>query len=216
MPRMVTKVTPEDEKQIDCRVPACLESLHSPLRWSESLLAMLSIRAQRRLRYDSGQSLIETAIMVPLLLVVAFNAINFGYAFFVAINLAAAPRQGVEYSIQGFDTPAHPSLATATAVSTLTYGDLTTVLPNSASTPMQVCTMLNGFSRTGSTQVTKCTAYNNSGPAFPTPASDPEAPTFVLHRVDVRYTPQPLIPGGIFNVLPSFTYHRQVSMRAMN
>src|ERR1051325_8890543 len=137
-----------------------------------------------RLQAETGQSLIETAVMVPLLLVVAFNAINFGHAFFVAINTAASPRQGTEYSIQGFDTPAHPILASTTAVSTLTYGDMTVVLPNSSSTPMQVCSSLNGFSGVGAAQRVNCTVFNNSGgAAFPNAGSDPEAPIFVLHRV---------------------------------
>ncbi len=180
-------------------------------------MRLMSTPIRRRLRSDSGQSLLETAVMIPLLLIVAFNAINFGHAFFVAINMAAAPRQGAEFSIQGFDTPAYPTLATDGQVSTLTYSDVTSVLPNSTTTPMQVCTSNDGFTGTGTSTRVNCTAYNNSGgTAFPNPASDPEAPVFVLHRVDVRYTPNPLIPGRIFNVLPAFTYHRQVSMRAMN
>jgi hypothetical protein len=51
-----------------------------------------------------------------------------------------------------------------------------------------------------------------------TPATDPEAPTFLLNRVDVTYTVQPPIPLSFFSypLLPSMKFHRQVSMRAMD
>ncbi|HEU4415685.1 MAG TPA: TadE family protein, partial [Candidatus Angelobacter sp.] len=55
----------------------------------------------RRQRHDEGQSLLETAIAMPLLLGIAFNLINLGYFWFVVLSLAAAPRQGVQYSTQG-------------------------------------------------------------------------------------------------------------------
>jgi len=62
-----------------------------------------------------------------------------------------------------------------------------------------------------------CSSY---GPAATTyvPAEDPEAPHFVLQRVDVTYTVQPPIPMTFFKVslLPQMQFHRQVSMRAMN
>jgi len=60
------------------------------------------------------------------------------------------------------------------------------------------------------------------------PSADPEAPNFMLHRVDVTYTFSPLIPGTPFGLalLPMTacsvsggnvlcTFHRQVSMRVM-
>jgi Flp pilus assembly protein TadG len=177
---------------------------------------------QRLSRQESGANLIETAVMLPLLLIIAFNAVNFGYAFFVTLNVAAAPRTGVQFSTQGFETPSTPGLPADTQVSTLTYADMTGVLPNSGNTPMQVCMQTvivsgKGTNGSGASLRTNCSSFNNAGgPAFPTPAPDPEAPRFVLNRVDVRYTPAPLIPGGVFNVLPVVVFHRQVSMRSMD
>lgn len=179
--------------------------------------------------------MIETALLLPFLLFLTLNAINLGYFFFVALNLAAAPREGVEYAIQGFQTPATLSLPNAgpactgstsgASISTLTYNDMIGVLPAPA-TPcpdiasVQVCTLLNGVSNPGTAnQTANCTSY---GPAttFPNPDPDPEAPYFVLHRVDVKYTVIPLIPGGPGNFfslfLPPLTFHRQVSMRAID
>ena len=53
-----------------------------------------------------GQAMIETAIVLPILLALAFNVINFGYFLLMAVNLAAAPRSGALYSIIGAATPA--------------------------------------------------------------------------------------------------------------
>jgi len=186
-------------------------------------------------RCSSGQSMVETALILPLLLMVILNAVNFGYFFLVAVNLAAAPRSGVEYSIQGFASPgalqipaAGPSSA-KTTVSYLVYQDMTGALRSPSSASIQVCSKTLGLNNPGtSTQTAKCASF---GPAtaFPAAAADPEAPSFVLHRVDVTYTFKPLIPGTPFGLalLPvsvcssgggtiTCTFHRQISMRAMD
>ena len=176
---------------------------------------------------ESGQSLIETALILPLLLLIAFNAINFGYFFFVALNLTSAPRSGVQYAILGYSTPgqlvqppAGPSNNQA-SVSYLTYQDIRGVLPNSAGALVQVCSSMVGVTNPGTiNQKSACTSFG-SGPAPSGPATDPEAPMFILARVDVVYQMQPLIPpfellGIQLAILPSMSIHRQVSMREMN
>jgi hypothetical protein len=201
-------------------------------------------RALNRASRDSGQSLIETALAIPFLLLIALNAINFAYYFFVAINLAAAPRNAVEYSVQGFATPAQLTIPSAgpppsgctrgggdLAVSSLAYYDVIAVLPNTGSgspcpniAAVQVCNSHNGQSGSGTSLVTTCTSYGpTASPAFASPSADPEAPNFLLARVDIQYTVNPLIGGTLpvfggirLNVLPSYKFHRQVSMREMN
>src|SRR5579872_733435 len=129
-------------------------------------------------RSSSGQSLVETALLLPVLLMLLFNAVNFGYFFVVAINLAAAPRSGVAYSIQGYSSPsaaflpsAGPS-TTTTTVSYLTYQDMTGAIFSPSGNPIQVCSEVLGLNGTGtSTQAAKCAAYG-SAYSFPTPASD--------------------------------------------
>jgi hypothetical protein len=164
---------------------------------------------------EDGQSLVESALVIPLFLLIVFNAVNFGYFFFIAINLASAPREGVEYSIQGSATPATPSLPAATAVRDLTYSDMVGLAGSSGAT-VQVCTMLQGLAAPGRSN---CTTYPSG--TGPTPDADPEPSSFVLHRVDVTYTVSPLIPTslnlfGVSLTPGSLTFHRQVSMRAMN
>src|SRR5437868_11509688 len=90
---------------------------------------------------DRGQSLLETAVSLPLLLGVAFNLINVGYLWFMVLALAAAPRQGAQYSTQGGQaiTSSSPS---ATQVSDLVYENLTKAVHGAtrANTSVRVCT----------------------------------------------------------------------------
>jgi len=179
---------------------------------------------------DCGQSLVETALLLPILLLLAFNAINFGYFFFVAVNLASAPRTGVQYSILGFATPGQFQLAvpgppsSTASVSYLSYQDVNGVLPGYADARVQVCTLRLGVTGTGTAQRANCAQYGTGSETY-TPAPDPEAPLFVLHRVDVVYEVDPLIPafelptpGGPISLalMPTLRFHRQVSMRAMD
>ena len=171
---------------------------------------------------SSGQSLIEIVLMLPLLLLLLLNALNFGYYFLVALNITSAPRSGVEYSIEGAATPStitlpNSGLPTAiTSVSYLTYQDMTGALYNPTGASVQVCSETNvssgsGFNGTGSSQKTNCVTCTGStcgsvGTGSPAPDSDPElnssstSPAFALHRVDVTYTFSPLVPGTPFNI----------------
>lgn len=191
-----------------------------------------------RYRDSRGQALVETALVIPLLLLIVLNAINFGYYFLVALNISAAPRSGVEYLIMGFSTPATlgipptgPSSST-TSVSYLTYQDMTGALANPQSATVQICSKTLGLNGPGTSKCIQCpsgscgTTPNNGSPA---PASDPEPSRFVLQRVDVAYSFSPIIRGTPFGIvlLPSTacssssgsitcTFHRQVSMRSMD
>jgi hypothetical protein len=205
------------------------------------LLEVVAMRMPRFVRGSSGQALVETVLLVPLVLLIVLNVINFGYFFFVALNLAANPRSAVEYSILGFETPsaltlpaAGPPTATNT-VSSLSQLDLTGALNGPTGAVVQVCSPTVGpLTGSGASEKTQCVSCSGAtcGPAGtgnPAPASDPEAPNFILNRVDVAYTFSPVIPGTPFGLalLPmsvcsssggtvTCTFHRQVSMRAMN
>lgn len=201
----------------------------------------MSIRKNALVRGQSGQSLVETVLMMPLLLLFLLNAVNFGY-FFIITNLAAAPRVGVEYSIMGGATPSAMELPangprdTALSTSFLTSEDLRGALNAPASNAsVQVCSAAAGIVNPGTTTAkAACNTYAGSGVTFtfPTAQVDPEldasstAPAFVLHQVDVAYKFTPLIPGTPFNILlltfPTCdasgvcVLHRQSVMRGMN
>lgn len=170
----------------------------------------------RSRRHEDGQSLLETAVAMPLLLGIAFNLINLGYFWFMVLTLAAAPRQGVQYSTQGGQATTTTSSPSTTAVSNLVYENMTNAVhgATTSNTSVRVCT--NALGVDSSTHIALC---NSFGPAatFSAIAADPEAPVFVLNRVDVGYTVTPLIRGSAFNVvLPAnMNFHRQVSMRSL-
>jgi Flp pilus assembly protein TadG len=200
-------------------------------------------------RRDSGQSIVETVLMIPLLLLLLLNAVNFGYFFLTVLNLTGATRNGLEYGIIGSATPAasaqpSPGPANCSAstdpgclsVTYLVQQDMTGALSNPTSATVRVCSQANttgtpakGLNGTGTGQKancisctgTTCGTVDNSGTNVD---ADPEAPSFVLNRVDVTYTFVPLIPGRPFNISllaacgsgTSCSFHRWVEMRAMN
>jgi TadE-like protein len=188
---------------------------------------------------SSGQALVETAIILPVVMLLVLNVVNFGFFFVVALNLAASPRSGVEYSILGFQTPGSLVLpaagppSTVTTISHLSQQDLTGAIFSPTSASIQVCSSTVGLT-SGSPPAAKCvscsgTTCGTSGTGSPAPNADPESPTFVLDRVDVDYTFSPPIPGTPFglallplsvcsssNNIVTCDFHRQVSMREMN
>ena len=202
---------------------------------------------QKRLaKPEDGQSLVETVLMMPFLLLVLLNAMNFGYFFLMTLNITASPRSGVEYSIMGFETPSAESLPAsgpaggATGPLTVTYlaqQDMTGAIYNPTGASVKVCSLTNlssgsGVNGTGQNQKTNCvtctgTTCGSVDPSGTGVDADPEAPSFLLNRVDVTYTFTPLIPGKHFNLAfiaapictasgSSCTFHRFAEMRAMN
>lgn len=171
---------------------------------------------RRRRTNEHGQSLIEAAIAIPLLLMLGFNAINIGYFWFMVLALSASPRQAVQYASQGGAAMANSSAPIATAVKDVLYDNVTNAISGATTSNVsaQVCVTANGVDST--THIATCSTY---GPAysFPAATADPEAPVYVLQRVDVAYTVRPIIPGGAFHVLvpANLTFHRQVSMRSL-
>lgn len=168
-------------------------------------------------RGREGQSLIETAFLLPFLIVIVLNAVNLGYFFFVYLNLATAPRQGAQYSILGGATAVGTgTMPTADQVNTLLSADITGAVPAAASSPTRVCVYDNGLNNAGTAnQVPACTTYGSGSGTFTAIQPDPEAPNLVLHRIDIQYTVAPLIQGGAFNLVTgsSLTLHRLVYMR---
>jgi Flp pilus assembly protein TadG len=166
-------------------------------------------------RGERGQSLLETAILTPLLLWIAFNAINFCYFWYMVLTLSAAPRHGVQYASQGGAALTTTSAPSTANVRDVVYSNLLhTVGGTTSNASVRVCSSSKGVT----SNIAQCDSYGPSpNSAFLGPTSDPEAPLFVLHRVDVEFRVTPLIPGTAFNaVIPSNLYFkRQVSMRSL-
>lgn len=179
---------------------------------------MKIVRGRLRLKAsrhgENGQSLLETAVAIPLLLGLAFNIINFAYFWFMVLALSAAPRQGVEFLSQGGAAEAYGStLPASSSVCDLVSdnvgnGILHTALACGSGAQIRVCAA-------DASGVVSCTSYGPSLVSLSAPAADPEPASFSLQRVDVVYKVTPIIPGSAFSVvLPSnLNFHRQVSMR---
>ena len=167
---------------------------------------------------EEGQSLLETAVAMPLLLMVAFNLINLGYFWFMILSLTAVPRMGVQYSTQGGAAIGTSSAPSTAAVKDLVYENMTNAVhgATTANTAVRVCSAKSSAGVDPNTHIAGCDSF---GPAFsfPVNTADPEAPAFVLNRVDVEYTVTPIIPGTAFNVILPSTLHfkRHVSMRSL-
>jgi Flp pilus assembly protein TadG len=166
---------------------------------------------------DEGQSLLETAVAMPLLLSIAFNIINLSYCWFMVLSLSAAPRQAVEFSAQGGQALSTTSAPTAAMVSQVAYDNMTNAVrgATTGNTSVRVCSASVG-AVDSKTNIAPCSSFG-PGFSFPANTADPEAPVFVLNRVDIEYTVTPPIPGTVFNVvLPStLNFQRHVSMRSL-
>ena len=175
-------------------------------------------------RCENGQSVLEAALVLPLLLTLACNAINVGYYFYASLNLTAAPRQGSEYAIQGGIGSLQNVLPSSANVKNLVVLDINGAMAGTVNaTPIQVCSsnavdggFVSGTAGTN-TQAASCTSWVPSGlsATFAGADSDPESPNLVVQRVDIQYTIPPLISGPLFNLVPPPTYVRTVQMRAI-
>jgi hypothetical protein len=172
-----------------------------------------------------GQSLVEAALILPVLLLLVCNVVNLGYFFLIVVNLTGAARSSTLYSIEGSYSPyalQEPPSGTASSTITTTSGtvtyaafqDLTGAVWNPTGATVQVCTQMNINSTTGSgvntqggQQLANCESCTSSGCSAsnsyqgnPAPRADPEQPNFVLNEIDIQYSFNTLIPGTIFNL----------------
>jgi len=193
-------------------------------------------------RDASGQALVETVLLMPLLLGVLLNAINFAFFFLMALNITSSARSSGLYSIMGGATPSAIALPLAgpvtstTSVSYVAYQDLTGAVsaPTTSNTGVNVCSPSVGILNAGTTtQQSSCTGLGLSE-SYPAADPDPElnsagtAPAFMLNRVDVAYQFTPPIPPALFNLIllaspacsssggaVTCVFYRHTEMRAM-
>ncbi len=161
----------------------------------------------------SGQSLIELAITIPVFILLLAYAVDFGYFYIATAAITCAARDATQYASSGYEAVGQETLPGSSSVATEAIADLAGLASASTTTTVELCSKAIGVS----SNVAQCTTSGPTAPSY-TPGTDPEAPTFVLQRVDVTYIVQPPIPLSFFTVslLPSMQFHRQVSMRAMD
>ena len=174
---------------------------------------------------ESGSSMVEIALVLPILVLILCFAIDIGYFFIVAANLVSASRNAVLYSGQGFVSPGELSLPSAgsgslsdtAGVAGLAAGDLAGLANMATKTKVQVCSKKLGITQTSNGYVTNCSTFPSGSLNFP-PDQDPESNYGMLtQRVDVVYTVSPPIPVNFFLFsMPPLTVHWQAEMRALD
>jgi Flp pilus assembly protein TadG len=164
-------------------------------------------RFLNHLHSDSGQSLVEYILMLPFLILLIINLVNFSGFFYAWITVANAARAGADYAVLGGASVGAPGQPTAANVASVIAEDVYS-LPNKASVQVNICQNDQG---TVTTLSGTCTGT----------VADPET-EFVLLTVDVTYTYQPLLPAGfkfpnlnIYATLPPTTIHRRAVMRVL-
>jgi Flp pilus assembly protein TadG len=60
----------------------------------------MSEKAERNKRNRTGTATIELALLLPLLLLIALGAVDFGRVFYMGVEVANAARAGVQYGAQ--------------------------------------------------------------------------------------------------------------------
>lgn len=164
-----------------------------------------------------GQALIELALLLPLLLLIIANVVNFGGMFYAAITVANAARHGSQYLVLSGASIGAPGSPAPAIIFDLLAAD-TITLANPASLKLRVCR-----EDKADWSAPLCT----SSPAGFSPAQPPEeterAETFLYAQgwVDVEYEYLPLIPLFTVPVLgiplspPPQIIHRQSVMRML-
>src|SRR5579863_3084577 len=137
----------------------------------------------RRVLSDAcGSSLIETALVMPVLILILCFAVDIGYFFIVAANLVSSARTAVLYSGQGFISPSQQLASAGTAgsltdtagVAGLAGGDLSSLTNMATQTFVQVCSKNIGTTQTGSGYITNCRTFPSGSLSY-TPDQDPES-----------------------------------------
>jgi hypothetical protein len=163
-----------------------------------------------------GQSLVEFALIIPLLFLLFVNVVNFGAFFFAWITVANAARAGAQYGVMGTAGVGAPLPPGAAEIYTLVQSDITS-LRNRANLVVRSCQekIVSG------SPVVTCTTTGSG--SFTNPVADDSAEGvstwYVRSWVDVKCNYVPLIPLyrfpglGIYLTLPPTTLHRQAVMR---
>ena len=134
----------------------------------------------------SGQSLLEFAILLPLLFLLVVNVVNFGGLLYACITVSNAARSGAAYMTMGQASANAPELPAPATVQAIVNADLAS-LPYASSATVTVCSNNNGNVELPETCLSSHT--------------DPEPTTSVLGTVLVKYTYCPFIPAFDFTAL---------------
>jgi Flp pilus assembly protein TadG len=168
------------------------------------------MEAREKKRSQAGESLIEFVLLVPLLIFLIVNVVNWGGFIFAWITVANAARTGAQYAVLDSVSAGAPAAASGTLINNVITGDVFSLL-NGTSPTINICDNYKG-------NVLRTISGTCAGGL-----SDPVTDSYVLTSVDVTYTYKPLIRsfpvlGTNFTMLGAKTtinIHRQTQMRRL-
>lgn len=98
------------------------------------MLLLKSISPMQRLKGEEGQDIVEFALVLPILMVLLFGIIDFGWIFYSTAMVGNAAREGARFAVMNYEdqvtTPGDLSTLT-THVNTNVNGSLPNYLKNS-------------------------------------------------------------------------------------
>jgi Flp pilus assembly protein TadG len=175
---------------------------------------------------DHGGSIVEFALVLPIMLVLILNVVNFAGFFYAFITVGNASRTAGDYMILGgASLKLPPTPPTALDVANILSTDMSSLL-NPSSIKIRTCTLSPSNSASPPTCSTctrgggimTCAAGSGSFTSNPPLDTRLEAGQFALAWVDVAYTYKAFIPGftflGVGNPFgATTTVHRQAVYR---
>jgi hypothetical protein len=165
-----------------------------------------------------GQALVEMAFIIPFLLLVIANVVNFGGMFYAAITVANAARHASENFIYGSATIRNALPGNPDQVWTQAQQEMAT-LPNQPSIVIRLC-----YENRASPGNPTCSTRGPGSAAFSVPPIDTRAEGFAYQVAwaDIGYTYVPYIPlfdvpvMGVSLSPPPRAMVRQSVMRVLN
>jgi Flp pilus assembly protein TadG len=181
--------------------------------------AVTNVTERRMNASSSGNSLVEFALILPLILLLVVNVVNFGAFIYAWITVANAARSASDYMVLGSSSINAPVSVDTTNIQNLIKQHDVLALLNPNNVTVTTCT--DNFS--GGTDVYRTTVVDTSTNDDCTTGvtHDPENGLFILATVDVTYAFTPPVSAlsfpklGIFLTLPPTTIHRKSVMRML-
>lgn len=161
-----------------------------------------NLKTRCKRRSTEGMALVETALVLPMLVLLMLNVVNFGMYIYAWVTVDNAARALLEYRVYTGVVLGFPSAPSVAQIQNVVTSEVSS-LPNSGTVDWTICSNANGTVN-----------YEGPGATF-TCDPDPVQPTqYTLYSAKVWYTFAPLISGPL-TPLTSGPISRQLSMRSM-
>jgi Flp pilus assembly protein TadG len=161
--------------------------------WSKRLRARSGFVSSR------GSALIEASLLLPMVLTLMLNTMNFGVYIYDWITVIDAARAATEYQVYNGSvagsTGSPPSIANVQAVAKADAASLYAVSTALTASP---CANANG----------------TLSPASCTGQADPEPTKYTAYTVTVSYSFSPLLVSAL-SLIPATTISQSIVMRSM-